>query len=101
VKYQNPASPGTNGTATIKSASLTYTDATGSKAIPFAVIPTDSGIVTGGESVTVNHRKDPNSQTGLGCTCSPAPTVTLNVTWATGGESVTESFGPTTLECSF
>jgi hypothetical protein len=46
-----------------------------------------------------------DSLSGLGCACNPPPSVTLDVTWETGGEigkkTVSGSVCPTTIQCVY
>jgi hypothetical protein len=86
--------------ATVTSAWLSFPNSTLSS-IPFAVIPSDSGTIPAGERLVVNHRKDPASQSGFGCPCSSSISVMLTVSWKIDGEYFSDSFGPSSLGCSF
>jgi hypothetical protein len=87
VKYDN-AGQTRASVAIIKSASLTYAD---TSTVAIAITPSDSGVVPAGQSLTVIHNKSLSSQTGIGCICSSAAPVTLNVTWETGGQIGTQT----------
>jgi hypothetical protein len=93
VKYDNVGQSQAS-IAIVKSASLTYAD---TSTVPFAVTPSDSGVVPAGQSLTVIHNKSLNTLPGIGCVCGTAGSVTLNVTWETGGQigtqTVTSSLG--------
>jgi hypothetical protein len=85
--------------ATITSAKLVF-DA--GKEWTFKVAPNTSGMVGPGMTTMSAHVKQSDSGSGTVAPCGYCNGVwTLEVTWDTGGQSVTDTLGPNPVQCVF